>query len=84
MTDWEPMRFQTDTQGEASSLMAHSGGTFFGSQAAARTPERFHAYLGMSQMVRQLESERWRTSTWSRGSGSVAACGCSDSSNPRR
>lgn len=39
-------------------LMAHSGGTFFGLQAAARTPERFHAYIGMSQMVRQLESEQ--------------------------
>jgi pimeloyl-ACP methyl ester carboxylesterase len=38
-------------------LMAHSGGTFFGLQAAARAPERFHAYVGMSQMVRQLESE---------------------------
>lgn len=39
-------------------LMGHSGGTFFGLQAAARTPERFHAYVGMSQMVRQLASER--------------------------
>ena len=39
-------------------LMAHSGGTFFGLQAAARAPGRFHAYVGMSQMVRQLESER--------------------------
>lgn len=39
-------------------LMAHSGGTFFGLQAVARAPERFHAYIGMSQMVRQLESER--------------------------
>jgi pimeloyl-ACP methyl ester carboxylesterase len=38
--------------------MGHSGGTFFGLQAAARTPERFHAYVGMSQMVRQLASER--------------------------
>ena len=39
-------------------LMAHSGGTFFGLQAVARAPERFHAYVGISQMVRQLESER--------------------------
>lgn len=39
-------------------LMAHSGGTYFGLQAAARAPERFHAYVGMSQMVWQLESER--------------------------
>ena len=39
-------------------LMAHSGGTFFALQAVARAPERFHAYVGMSQIVRQLESER--------------------------
>ncbi len=39
-------------------LMAHSGGTFFGLQAAARAPELFHAYVGVAQMVRQLESER--------------------------
>ena len=39
-------------------LMAHSGGTFFGLHAVARAPERFHAYIGISQMVRQLESER--------------------------
>jgi len=39
-------------------LMAHSGGTFTGLQAAARAPEAFHAYIGVAQMVRQLESER--------------------------
>src|SRR5918912_542608 len=39
-------------------LMGHSGGTFFGIQAAARAPERFHAYIGVAQMVHQLESER--------------------------
>jgi pimeloyl-ACP methyl ester carboxylesterase len=39
-------------------LMAHSGGTYFGLLAAARAPERFHAYIGMAQMSRQLESER--------------------------
>jgi pimeloyl-ACP methyl ester carboxylesterase len=38
-------------------LMAHSGGTFFGLQAAARAPELFAAYVGVAQMVRQLESE---------------------------
>ncbi|HSV94264.1 MAG TPA: alpha/beta hydrolase [Desulfobacterales bacterium] len=38
-------------------LMAHSGGSFIGIQAAARAPERFHAYIGMSQMSYQLESE---------------------------
>jgi len=39
-------------------LMAHSGGTFFGIQAAARAPELYHAYVGVAQMVHQLESER--------------------------
>ena len=39
-------------------LMAHSGGTFFGIQVAARTPELYHAYIGMAQMVYQLESEQ--------------------------
>ena len=39
-------------------LMAHSGGTFIGLQAAARSPERYCAYVGVAQMVHQLESER--------------------------
>jgi pimeloyl-ACP methyl ester carboxylesterase len=39
-------------------LMAHSGGTFIGLQAAARAPELYHAYIGMAQMVHQLTSER--------------------------
>lgn len=39
-------------------LMGHSGGTFIGIQAAARTPELYHAYLGVAQMSNQLESER--------------------------
>src|SRR5579859_2621724 len=39
-------------------LMAHSGGTFFGIQAAARAPERFHAYIGVAQMTNQLRSEQ--------------------------
>lgn len=39
-------------------LMAHSGGTFIGLQAVARAPERYHAYIGVAQMVDQLESER--------------------------
>ena len=38
-------------------LMAHSGGTFFGIQAAARAPEMYHAYIGVAQMVHQLRSE---------------------------
>ena len=39
-------------------LMAHSGGTFIGLQAAARAPELYDAYIGVAQMVRQLRSER--------------------------
>jgi pimeloyl-ACP methyl ester carboxylesterase len=39
-------------------LMAHSGGTFIGLQAAARAPEMYCAYVGVAQMVHQLESER--------------------------
>jgi pimeloyl-ACP methyl ester carboxylesterase len=39
-------------------LMAHSGGTFIGLQAAARAPERYDAYIGVAQMVHQLRSER--------------------------
>lgn len=39
-------------------LMGHSGGTFFGIQAAACAPQLYHAYIGVSQMANQLESER--------------------------
>jgi pimeloyl-ACP methyl ester carboxylesterase len=39
-------------------LMAHSGGSFFGIQAAARAPELYNAYIGVSQMSYQLKSER--------------------------
>jgi pimeloyl-ACP methyl ester carboxylesterase len=39
-------------------LMAHSGGTFIGLQAAARAPEVYCAYVGVAQMVQQLKSER--------------------------
>jgi pimeloyl-ACP methyl ester carboxylesterase len=39
-------------------LMAHSGGTFIGIQAAAQAPELYNAYLGMSQITNQLESEK--------------------------
>jgi pimeloyl-ACP methyl ester carboxylesterase len=38
-------------------LMAHSGGTFIGLQAAARAPELYRAYIGVAQMVNQLRSE---------------------------
>lgn len=39
-------------------LMAHSGGTFIGIQAAARAPELYYAYIGIAQLSRQLESEK--------------------------
>jgi pimeloyl-ACP methyl ester carboxylesterase len=39
-------------------LMGHSGGTFFGIQAAARAPQLYHAYIGVAQITNQLESER--------------------------
>jgi pimeloyl-ACP methyl ester carboxylesterase len=38
--------------------MGHSGGTFIAIQAAAQTPQLYHAYIGMAQMSDQLESER--------------------------
>jgi len=38
-------------------LMAHSGGTFIGLQAAVRVPELFSAYIGVAQVVHQLKSE---------------------------
>ena len=39
-------------------LMAHSGGTFIGLQAAVRAPGLYHAYIGVAQIVHQLKSER--------------------------
>jgi pimeloyl-ACP methyl ester carboxylesterase len=39
-------------------IMAHSGGSFFGLQAAARAANLYYAYVGVAQMVYQLESER--------------------------
>lgn len=39
-------------------LMGHSGGTFLGMHAVARSPERFHAYIGVAQMADQRRSER--------------------------
>jgi pimeloyl-ACP methyl ester carboxylesterase len=39
-------------------LMAHSGGTFSAIQAAARAPELYHAYIAVSQISNQLESEQ--------------------------
>ncbi len=39
-------------------LTGHSWGSFIGIQAAAKAPERFHAYIGVGQITNQLESER--------------------------
>jgi pimeloyl-ACP methyl ester carboxylesterase len=39
-------------------LMAHSGGSFFGIQAAARAPQLYHAYIAMGQISQQMESEK--------------------------
>ena len=39
-------------------LMAHSGGSFFGIEAAARAPELYRAYIGVAQISRQLDSEK--------------------------
>ena len=39
-------------------LLGHSWGSFIALQAAARSPERYRAYIGMAQMVYQLESEK--------------------------
>ena len=38
-------------------LMGHSGGSFFGIQAAARAPELYYAYIGLGQLSYQLKSE---------------------------
>jgi len=39
-------------------LMGHSGGTFIGIQTAARAHDLYYAYIGVSQMSNQLQSER--------------------------
>ncbi len=39
-------------------LMAHSGGTMAGMLTAQRAPELFHAYLAISQISNQMESEK--------------------------
>lgn len=39
-------------------LMAHSGGTSFAIQAAAKEPELYSAYIGISQITKQAESEK--------------------------
>ena len=39
-------------------LLGHSWGSYIGLLAAARSPERYVAYLGMAQLVHQIESEK--------------------------
>ena len=39
-------------------IMAHSGGTAFAIQAVESYPHLFHAYIGISQITRQAESEK--------------------------
>ncbi|PKP19632.1 MAG: alpha/beta hydrolase [Bacteroidetes bacterium HGW-Bacteroidetes-19] len=39
-------------------LMGRSGGTFIGVHVAAKSPELYHAYIGIAQMSDHLKSER--------------------------
>ncbi len=39
-------------------LMGHSWGSLIGIQAAAKAPELYHAYIGVSQVSKQNESEK--------------------------
>lgn len=54
LTDYLRARFGQDKI----YLMGRSGGTFFGIQAAARAPKRYHAYIAVAQISNQLGSER--------------------------
>ncbi len=39
-------------------LMGHSFGSFIGLKAVKKSPELYHAYIGMAQITHQLESEK--------------------------
>ena len=54
VTDYLRQRFRQDRI----YLLGHSWGSYIALQAAARSPDRYLAYLGMAQMVHQLESEK--------------------------
>jgi pimeloyl-ACP methyl ester carboxylesterase len=54
VTDYLRQRFNQDKI----YLLGHSWGSLIAIQAASRSPERYHAYLGMAQMVYQLRSEK--------------------------
>ncbi|MGF1602532.1 MAG: alpha/beta fold hydrolase [Thermosynechococcaceae cyanobacterium] len=53
VTNYLRRRFQK----EKIYMMAHSGGSLIGIQAATRAPELFYAYIGVGQMSDQLKSE---------------------------
>ncbi len=54
VTDYLRSRFAQDKI----YLLGHSWGSFIALQAAARSPQRYAAYLGMAQVVYQLRSEK--------------------------
>jgi pimeloyl-ACP methyl ester carboxylesterase len=54
VTDYLRRRFEQDRI----YLLGHSWGSYIALQAAARSPERYAAYVGMAQMVHQIESEK--------------------------
>jgi pimeloyl-ACP methyl ester carboxylesterase len=54
VTDYLRQRFHQ----EKIYLLGHSWGSLIAIQVAARSPERYHAYLGMAQIVHQVESEK--------------------------
>lgn len=54
VTNYLRKRFQQDKI----YLMGHSGGTFFGIQAAAQHPELYRAYIGVAQISNTLKSEK--------------------------
>lgn len=54
VTDYLRQRFHQ----EKIYLLGHSWGSLIAIEAAARSPERYHAYLGMAQVVYQLRSEK--------------------------
>ena len=39
-------------------LLGHSWGSYIAIRAAERAPDRYHAYIGMSQITHQIESEK--------------------------
>ncbi|WP_168929518.1 alpha/beta hydrolase [Nocardioides sp. GY 10113] len=53
VTDYLRERFDQDRI----FILGHSWGSFIAIQAAARSPERYRAYIGMAQVVHQIESE---------------------------